>query len=387
MKIKTSLFLFFVVLLILNTGALLITFIHDENMGKKINLAGKQRMLAEEITNQVYQLYLSEPDQIEEQKNEVFTVVRAFDLGLSILETGDIELDISPSRDKEVIAVLKDIRSFWGSYKLKLAEIMNSPLDKEQINHLLNDHNQLISFSNQMVNLLEQEDRQRIETLRWLQGTVLLITIIYILICWVLISRKMSDPIIRLAEYLYDQLSSTDSDSEIKNLLHRLFWSGKKFRELAERDKESNTLTKASFLQGVRELLLQSHLRDESITLCLFNIPSDYEGYEKDFCMVVRSCLRDDDLLGRVDKSRFAILLQKANKKQAEEVMGRILKRIQVYPFTTGSKIKLDNWKVGLSSAPESGVCPERLLAEAERQLNSLESVQTANINIEKAIP
>ena len=111
------------------------------DMGRVINLAGKQRMLTQKMSKEA--LLVAKGIDAEANKANLQGTVTLFDKTLKGLVNGDADLGLPKTEDKAILAQLAKVQELWDAYKpivanadtsdaaLKKAAELNLPLLKE----------------------------------------------------------------------------------------------------------------------------------------------------------------------------------------------------------------------------------------------------------------
>lgn len=95
------------------------------DMGVKVNVAGRQRMLTQRMSKAVFQLALGiEPDKA---RAELKATRDLFEHSLKILGEGDASLDLKASKDGVFAQLLRNIQDQWKTFSQKVDAVLASP--------------------------------------------------------------------------------------------------------------------------------------------------------------------------------------------------------------------------------------------------------------------
>lgn len=139
--------------------------------GQVVNIAGRQRMLIQKFTKEVFLQYAT-PDQQEginyPQTDELFTSSLT-----GLIEGGDVftnlamtETTVIPAAEgQEIIAGLEEVESQWLGYRQQLTGILEQPISDEELVTLHQAADQLVGSMNRVVGLLAAQSKGSVESL------------------------------------------------------------------------------------------------------------------------------------------------------------------------------------------------------------------------------
>ncbi len=149
MKRITSVFLGLAVLL---SGSIVFGMTKKE-LGVAINLAGRQRMLTQKMSKEVF-LIAKGIDKAENLKNLKKTMA-LFDRTLKGLINGDKKLGLAKTKDKKIVAQLKKVQKMWNQFKKYVAKAAKGKIDKKLLLEVAKRNIPLLKEMNKAVKMYE----------------------------------------------------------------------------------------------------------------------------------------------------------------------------------------------------------------------------------------
>ena len=148
-----------------------------------INLAGRQRMLSQQMARQILEKRVAIPGSEREltlnndfhQSHDLFRdTLNAFINGGEVMGSDGEPAYLRPRTDVETLAVLHRAQAIWQSYREDLATIEigsnNSAID-------LSEADKLLVTVNELTTLLEHQARDKANILRWIQSTAVVVVL------------------------------------------------------------------------------------------------------------------------------------------------------------------------------------------------------------------
>ncbi|MBN2824451.1 MAG: type IV pili methyl-accepting chemotaxis transducer N-terminal domain-containing protein [Campylobacterales bacterium] len=164
-------------------------YLNQKNMKDSltINIAGKQRMLTQRITKNIYYAnQFGSRDFVELDK-----AVKEFEYGLSTLSNGNKLLGIYPAPTDEIKVQLSKITTLWSSFKENIDTFKSSILtlhNNQQIatmNYIVQTNNELLNEVDKVVTLLtrhHESKREFLEKFQYIAMAFLLYLALYSII-------------------------------------------------------------------------------------------------------------------------------------------------------------------------------------------------------------
>ncbi len=163
-----------------------------ESASVNINIAGRQRMLSQQIGKELALVHLKLNVQSNESinKNQLLTSIALFDKTLSAFMDGGetmnahgVPVFIDKLTDPESINTLKAAEALWRPVYKNLTRILASkPLQVEPVEQLLvnseSSYTELLRLMNNLTNQLEQDAKYKTYLLRTLQSIVVVMVIL-----------------------------------------------------------------------------------------------------------------------------------------------------------------------------------------------------------------
>lgn len=180
---------------ILSTGLMFLFLDQNQSNGKIVNYCGVVRG----ATQRIMKLHLLD----QPVDDQIAKVEKAMDGIIA----GDKELGLPVPRDKELVAQMQEIRTYWKEQILPL-------LNDGQNEKLLENSEELFNKSNAAVSQSEKYSAQGITKLKAISATTLVINLISIYFILMIIRRKILIPV-KTLENGMERLSQGDLQSEI----------------------------------------------------------------------------------------------------------------------------------------------------------------------------
>ncbi len=171
----TVLFAAFVLLVVISITATYWGLQTQQQDALIINLAGRQRMLVQQMTRLAFQL----PNGEAATREDLLESERIFSQTLSALRDGGIApyladsvVQLPPSRDSQLRVALNDVGKAWSQYRLTLNDIVSSspdsPIEDNQI-ILEQQSDELVRKADVVVRLYEASSTAKVNRLRAIQ--------------------------------------------------------------------------------------------------------------------------------------------------------------------------------------------------------------------------
>jgi len=118
----------------------------DSKLKEKINTAGKQRMLTQEITKLVLLIDLD----IKEKRNinKLTKASKQYGENLNTLQ----------SDNEQITEQLQIIKKLWNPFQSNIEKMIHKKEQKEAVNYIISHNDKLLTVSNKLVNIYEKSD-------------------------------------------------------------------------------------------------------------------------------------------------------------------------------------------------------------------------------------
>jgi len=150
---------------------------NQKSDGKIINIAGKQRMLSQKMTKEFFSTILFYGEQQEEYTKDLINTAKLFDSSLNNLINGNIELELPPTENQEILSQMNNVKKMWDIFYENINKMTNSdtPSGEKQgaLNYIEANNVTLLTEMNKAVGMYEAESSKK---------TSDLITFLFILI-------------------------------------------------------------------------------------------------------------------------------------------------------------------------------------------------------------
>lgn len=172
-----------------------------------INLAGRQRMLAQKMAKEAVEL-----NQNLIAKNTLEQTINTFDMTLNGLINGDVSLGLTSMQDDSIRSQLGKVDNIWKDFKSNLNVLM---VESEKISSALSyikDHNiELLKNMNKGVKIYEKAAHGKVQTLKTVQMIILIIIVVLVALAWIFFANPLINILKNIASEIRegsDQVSS-----------------------------------------------------------------------------------------------------------------------------------------------------------------------------------
>lgn len=202
-----------------------------------INLAGRQRMLVQQITREVLQIEKGDDEGTHTQ--EMQEAVTVFDQTLQALIAGgqapylpDQTVSLPATRQEDILQELYEVRSIWDTLQAHLATIQSeapdSPSFAAAIEAVERSSPELVQRVDHVVRMYEAASTQKVTRLRWIQAGFFASAVGLLVVGMVMIQRYVVRPLQllagaarRIGQGNLDQPIARSGPRELAMLAHR----------------------------------------------------------------------------------------------------------------------------------------------------------------------
>ncbi len=207
------------VLLLVNVVTIAATFLTlagQERDSAYVDIAGRQRMLAQKMTKEVL-LYVETGDKVWQKK--LSETMDLFEKSLIALRDGSSAMGFAPTRDpavlKELDKLLSDWKTFQTNLEIVLSTDINSPAVQKAVEYLKNSNMALLKQANVVTQAYKKMAISGISNLKTLQLVMLALSIlVFVFSAW-LVHSQVLRPLNRLLPVI-DSLSKGDLTARAK---------------------------------------------------------------------------------------------------------------------------------------------------------------------------
>lgn len=154
-----------------------------------INLAGRQRMLLQQISRLVSELELSGDQQlltqIQTSQGIYAQTLNALRDGGQAPYLGDIQIDLPPTRSQIILDQIATVSRSWKAFQDNLTAIAGNPLDSQEHKQAIREIKAttpiLVDEVDQLVHLYEQQANGRVDRLRNVQTGFVICAVVLLL--------------------------------------------------------------------------------------------------------------------------------------------------------------------------------------------------------------
>ncbi len=280
---------------------------NNKKDGWIVNMAGKQRMLTQKITKNIFQLYQTKSHDFSEIDN----AVTEFKFGIETLQNGNENLKISSAPNDKLQNQISKVMILWSVFSHNV-EVYKSALlqnDSEKLNATLlyfdTSNNLLLSEVDQIVTLYTEHIETKnafIKNFQYVSFAFLLIFAIYSIVQLKQIEQHAKD---------FIKKSKQISESDFENMTPININSEKEFVEIA--DNLNCFINKVSSAMNYSQNALeQSKLASEKL-----------ENLTDEFSLIIEELANKSEVARYLDKSEDIVI------ESTEELL-KTTKKLQV---------------------------------------------------------
>lgn len=279
MKLKLGLPLVILVLFIAVGIIFTTSFLEEQKTsGVVINLAGRQRMLTQKLSKEVLSLV-----QQREVPSSAYKTAQLFEATLKGLISGDEQMQLPPTTNPIIKRQLKKVKKLWEPFLSSINMITEKNTDSLKIasavQFMLDNNVALLEEMNTAVKMYEEENTEKVETLKSEMYLILIIAILIVLSSFIVIHFNILKPI--------DIVISSANKISKKNLSY-------------ERDNSKNLITEIKGNELFQELATSINtilLKIQRQSEMLNNLPTPILAMDTEFNVTYINRL-GSDLIG-----------------------------------------------------------------------------------------
>ncbi|MCB2289283.1 methyl-accepting chemotaxis protein [Clostridium sp. CS001] len=224
MKIRNKLILILTSLSILIIVIVLNNFIAFNNLNgdaPAINLSGSERMRSYKLAY-LTNIYMEERDSNKktELKSEITKEIATFEKILTGLQSGNAELNLNASNNKETLKKLEDISKNWVTFKEAYNTIITSEdtvKTTEASNYIKSNATVMVEGINDVVSTLDKDSSNKIATSKKISIMFLILSLVIILFSFYIISKSVLKPLDKLIEIMKN---IADGEGDLTNRIN-----------------------------------------------------------------------------------------------------------------------------------------------------------------------
>jgi len=220
-----SLFLFIVL-----AGIFTWTTLDDQKSdGKVINVAGRQRMLTQKMSKEIFAINGYSANNTEEYLKSLQGTVNLFDKSLNALMNGDPESGIPAAKEPEVKQQLDKVLNIWNDFKEQIQKAQESepesPEHKYALDYISKNNVHLLKEMNKAVGLYEKYSSAKIEYLTNALFYIMIGGFVFVIFVAYQVRKRIVSPLVEsvksiseIADGNYSKKMKVTSNDEIGQL-------------------------------------------------------------------------------------------------------------------------------------------------------------------------
>ncbi len=252
-KLKLLLQLLSLFLFIVLAGIFTWTTLDDQKSdGKVINVAGRQRMLTQKMSKEVFAVSGYSAENRGEYLKNLRATVDLFEKSLNSLMYGNNEAGIPATDEPEVKAQLDKVSGLWKNFKEKINIVLQSDPEsdeyKNSLNYISKNNIHLLKEMNKAVGLYEKYSSAKISYLTNALMYILIGGFVFVLFVAYQVRNKITTPLIEsinsiteIADGNYSkkmEVSSNDEIGQLATAINKLSAALKESMEEIKRKQE-----------------------------------------------------------------------------------------------------------------------------------------------------
>ena len=132
-----------------------------QQSGVVINLAGKQRMLTQKMSKEA--LFIAKGIDVDKNKEALAKTSELFDKTLKGLISGDKELNLPKTENKEILAQLEKVTELWKSFKANIDKVIEGKSDKATLEAIAKENLPLLKNMNEAVGMYAKASGSKLD--------------------------------------------------------------------------------------------------------------------------------------------------------------------------------------------------------------------------------
>ncbi len=192
----------FLILGLINAAIIFYVVNQQKEAGRAINLAGRQRMLTQKLTKEIFIAHtLAKAPRKADNLNQVLADIKKtanlFNTTLNGLLHGNKQQGLTPVSGNNTRRKLFEVKKMWQGFNAAVQTFIKSEPDSPSYNNALRtiQHNNipLLKTMNQAVGLYEKDNN--LNTILWIQGILLCVVLTIIILSWIFTHREIVAPL------------------------------------------------------------------------------------------------------------------------------------------------------------------------------------------------
>ncbi len=192
----------FLILGLTNAAIIFYVVAQQKEAGRAINLAGRQRMLTQRLSKEVFIAHSlakapQEADNLNQMLAEIKKTANLFNITLNGLLHGSSQQGLTPVVDNNTRQKLLEVKKMWQNFNTAVQTFVKSEPGTASYNNAMRiiQHNNLplLKTMNKAVSLYEKNNN--LNTILWIQGALLCVILTIIILSWLFTYREIVVPL------------------------------------------------------------------------------------------------------------------------------------------------------------------------------------------------
>ena len=135
--------------------------VSKKQSGTVINLAGKQRMLTQKMSKEA--LFMAKGIDADKNKEALAKTAELFDKTLKGLITGDKDLNLPKTDNKEIVEQLNKVTELWTAFKTSIDKVVAGKSDKATLEAIAKENIPLLKNMNKAVGMFAKASGSKLD--------------------------------------------------------------------------------------------------------------------------------------------------------------------------------------------------------------------------------
>lgn len=170
-------------------------------------------------------------------------------------------------------------------------------------------------------------------------------------------------------------------EQRVKERTYALSVANQKLKELASTDVLTGLLNRRAFMEEAQGKFKLAKRYQRPLSFLMLDIDhfkkvNDTFGHQAgdmalvEFSKIIKACLRETDVLGRIGGEEFAIILPETSLEQTAELSERLLEKVRTAEIEYDADIKISlTTSIGVASFPPFSIDFDTVMNEADKAL------------------
>jgi methyl-accepting chemotaxis protein len=174
-------------------------FSYQKSFSIAINIAGRQRMLTQKMTKEVF-IYVKKPS--KENLERILETAELFDKSLNALKEGSTKLHLAKLTDKEALRKWKACEEMWNEFysHIKALKVTTpgTPEFEAHLNYIKNNNLRLLKLAHEFVLSLQDLSIKKVKQTQGFLVFLVIINLLAVILSFTFVKKRVIKPIVSL---------------------------------------------------------------------------------------------------------------------------------------------------------------------------------------------